>query len=59
MTPRRTTYLDPKGKGNKSMSVKRGAIEDVYIVVLQCLSNMAKAKLPESQCPAVKLHTLR
>jgi hypothetical protein len=29
MTPRRTTYPDPKGKGNKSMSVKRETIEDV------------------------------
>jgi hypothetical protein len=29
MTPRRTTNLDPKGKGNKSLYVKRGTAEDV------------------------------
>ena len=44
-TPRRTTYLDPKGKGNKSMSVKRGTTEDVYVVALQRLNDMAKAIL--------------
>ena len=49
MTPRRTTNLDSKGKGDKSMSVKRGAIEDVYIVALQRLSDMVKATLPEPQ----------
>jgi len=43
MTPRRTTNLDPKGKGDKSMSVKRGTTEDVYVVALQRLSDMAKA----------------
>ena len=59
MTPRRTTYLDPKGRGDKSMSVKRGTTEDVYVVALQRLSDMAKAILPEPQCPAVELHTLR
>jgi len=48
-TPRRTTYLDPKGKGDKSMSrllavgVKRGIAEDVYAMALQRLSDMAKA----------------
>ena len=48
-TPRRTTNLDPKGKGDKSMSrllavgVKRGTAEDVYAVALQRLSDMAKA----------------
>jgi len=35
------------------MSVKRGATEDVYVVALQRLSDMAKAILPEPQCPAV------
>jgi hypothetical protein len=29
MTPRRTTYLDPKGRGDKSMLVKRETAEDV------------------------------
>jgi hypothetical protein len=49
MTPRRTTNLDPKRKGDKSMSqlimisVKRGTTEDVYVVALQRLSDMAKA----------------
>ena len=28
-TPRRTTNLDPKGRGDKSMFVKRGIAEDV------------------------------
>jgi hypothetical protein len=51
MTPRRTTNLDPKGKGDKSMSrllavdVKRGTTEDVYVVALQRLSDMAKARI--------------
>jgi hypothetical protein len=31
-TPRRTTNLDPKGRGDKSMFVKRGTAEDVYAV---------------------------
>jgi hypothetical protein len=41
------------------MSVKRGTTEDVYVVALQRLSDMAKATLPEPQCPAVEPHTLR
>ena len=49
MTPRRTTNLDPKGKGDKSMFVKRGTAEDVYVVALQRLSDMDKAGLPEPQ----------
>jgi len=48
MTPRRTIYLDPKGRGDKSMLVKRGTVEDVYAVVLQRLSDMAKTGLSES-----------
>jgi len=28
-TPRRTTNLDPKGRGNNSMLVKRRTVEDV------------------------------
>jgi hypothetical protein len=47
MTPRRTTNLDPKGRGDKSMSVKRRTTEDVYVVALQRLSDMVKAILPE------------
>jgi hypothetical protein len=39
------------------MSVKRGVAEDVYVAALQRLSDMAKAGLPEPQCPAVELHT--
>ena len=30
MTPRRTANLNPKGGGDKSMTVKRGASEGVY-----------------------------
>jgi hypothetical protein len=48
MTPRRTTDLDPKGRGDKSMLVKRGTAEDVYAVVLQRLSDRAKTGLCES-----------
>jgi hypothetical protein len=29
LTPRRTTDLDPKGRGDKSMFVKRSTVEDV------------------------------
>jgi hypothetical protein len=45
MTPRRTTNLDSKEKGDKSMSVKRGTPEDVYGEALQRLSDMVKAIL--------------
>ncbi len=48
MTPRRTTYLNSKEKGDKSLFVKREVTEDVYVTVPQRLSEMAKAKLPES-----------
>ena len=54
MTPRRTTDLDPKGRGDKSMFVKRGTTEGVYVVALQRLSDMVKARLPEPQCPAAE-----
>ena len=40
------------------MDVKRGVTEDVYVTALQHLSDMVKAKLPESQCPVVEWHTL-
>lgn len=59
MTLRRTTNLDLKGKGNKSLSVKRGAAEDVYAVVLQRLSDKVKARLPKPQCPVAEHHALR
>jgi hypothetical protein len=39
------------------MFVKRGTAEDVYGVALQRLSDMAKAGLPESQCPVVEPDT--
>ena len=59
MTPRRTTHLDPKGRGDKSMLVKRGTAEDVYAVVLQRLSDRAKTALFEPQSPGVEPHTRR
>jgi hypothetical protein len=58
-TPRRTTYLDPKGRGNNSMLIKQRTVEDVYAVALQRLSDRAKAELPESQCPVAEPHALR
>ena len=36
------------------MFVKRGRREDVYRRALQRLSDMAKATLPEPQCPAAE-----
>ena len=59
MTPRRTTDLDPKGRGDKSMLVKRGTAEDVYAVVLQRLSDRAKTGLFEPQSPGVQPYTRR
>jgi len=59
MTPRRTTDLDPKGRGDKSMLIKRETAEDVYAVVLQRLSDKAKTGLCESQSPGVEPHTRR
>src|SRR5262249_61179806 len=59
MTPRRTTDLDPKGRGDKSMLIKRETAEDVYAVVLQRLSDRAKTALFESQSPGVEPHTRR
>jgi len=56
-TPRQTTNLDPKGRGDKSMLIKRGTAEDVYAVVLQRLSDTAKTGLFESQSPGVEPHT--
>ena len=48
MTPRRTTDLDPKGRGDNSLLVKRSTTEDVYVMALQRLSDKVKAELPES-----------
>jgi hypothetical protein len=59
MTPRRTTYLDPKGRGDKSMLGKRETAEDVYAVVLQRLNDRAKTGLCEPQSPGVEWHTRR
>ncbi|MDX6381846.1 MAG: hypothetical protein QOI57_2870 [Rubrobacteraceae bacterium] len=41
------------------MYVKRGAHEGVYGAALQRLGDMAKARLPESQCPVAELHARR
>jgi hypothetical protein len=43
LTPRRTTNLNSKEKGDKSMFVKRELTEDVYVNVLQRLNDMVKA----------------
>jgi hypothetical protein len=48
MTPRRTTNLNSKEKGDKSLFVKRDGTEDVYGTVPQRLSDTVKAELPES-----------
>ena len=45
---RATPYLDPKGRGNKSMVVKRRMSEGCYGMVLQALRNKVKAKLSEA-----------
>ena len=44
LTPRRTTNLNPKGRGDKSMFVKREVAEGVYVTVPQRLSDMVKAR---------------
>jgi hypothetical protein len=41
------------------MFVKRRITENVYVMALQRLNDMAKAKLPEPQYPEVELHILR
>ena len=58
-TLRRPPYLDPKGRGDKSMVGKREMSEDVYGMVPQRLRDTVRAGLPEPQCPAVELHTRR
>jgi hypothetical protein len=59
MTPRRTTDLDLKGRGDKSMLVKRGTVEDVYAVVLLRLSDKAMTGLFASHSPGVEPDTRR
>ena len=51
-----STNLNVKAGGNKSMSKKRESLEGAEGVVLQDPRDMAKAKLPESQSPAVEMH---
>ena len=46
--------LKAKAGGERSMSEKRGALEDAEGAVLQDPRDMAKAALPESQSPAVQ-----
>ena len=52
-----STYLKVKAGGDKSMSEKQEALEGAEGVVLQDPRDMAKARLPEPQSPAVELHT--
>jgi hypothetical protein len=49
--------LKAKAGGEKSMSEKRGPLEDAEGVVPQDPRDRAKAGLPESQSPAVETHT--
>jgi hypothetical protein len=49
--------LKAKAGGEKSMSEKRGSLEDAEGAVPQDPRDMAKAGLPESQSPAVQPHT--
>jgi hypothetical protein len=49
--------LKAKAGGEKSMSEKRGPLEDAEGVVPQDPRDRAKAALPESQSPAVECHT--
>jgi hypothetical protein len=54
LTPRRTTYLDPKGGRDSSMLLKQGVAEDVYAAALQRLRDRVRAGLPQSQSPGVE-----
>jgi hypothetical protein len=49
--------LMAKAGGEKSMSEKRGSLEDAEGAVPQDPRERAKAALPESQSPAVESHT--
>ena len=51
-----STYLKVKAGGDKSLSEKRESLEDAEGVVPQGPCDKAKAKLPESQSPAVEVH---
>ena len=48
-----TAYLNPKGRGNKSMPIKPRTAEDAYIVARRDPRDMAKATLPKVQCQSV------
>src|SRR5215467_13409965 len=48
-----TAYLNPKGRGDKSMPIKPRTEEGAYVVVRQAPRDMAKAGLLEVQCPLV------
>ena len=50
--------LKAKAGGERSMSEKRGTLEDAEGVVLQDPRDRAKAGLPEPQSPAVQKVTL-
>src|SRR6266545_4106443 len=54
MTPRRTTYLDSKERGDSSLLLKQGGAEDVYAAALQRLRDRVRAGLPQSQSPGVE-----
>jgi hypothetical protein len=49
----------PEGEslGDKSLSEKQGTLEDAEGIALQDPRDTAKARLPESQSPAVEPHT--
>ncbi len=47
-TPRRTTDLDSKERGDNSLLLKRKVVEDVYATVLQRLHDRAKGEFPDS-----------
>ena len=49
--------LKAKAGGEKSMSEKRGSLGDAQGAAPQDPRDTAKAALPESQSPAVELHT--
>jgi hypothetical protein len=48
---------DGENLGDKSLSEKQGTLEDAEGIALQDPRYMAKARLPESQSPAVEPHT--
>jgi len=52
-----STYPNLKGGRDKSMLEKREWLEDAESLVLQTSRDTVKAKLPESQSPAVQPHT--